>query len=598
LRYNGFIIEYVAYLAAGKEETLDKQPNRMKRPTNLKARDFTAALYVRLSRDDNLEGESNSIVNQKKLLTKVAKEKGFTNLITFSDDGISGVTMNRPDFKRMLAELEKGYIGAVLVKDMSRLGRNYIEVGRLMEYFFPENDIRLISVSEGTDTKDGENEFAPFINIMSEWYAKDISKKCRAANSVKGNSGEPLSAPPYGYMRDPDHPKRWIIDPDAAEVVRKIFNWTLSGYGTEQISEMLEAEKILTPVHYWYSKGVRRPSRKGVNGDPYRWNTSTIVSILALQSYCGDVINFKTYSKSYKLKKRLRNEVENMAIFKDVHEPIIEREVWEFVQEKRGSMRKRKKKDGEKNMFSGLVKCADCGHNLWYHFNQKNHDITYFNCSNYEGNRGTCSSTHYIRVDFLEQAVLGEIRRLTKFASHYEDEFVKLVLGNSHHAAEDTRLRKQKELNALLSRERELDNLFGRMYEDNIAGKIDDIRFARMSKQYNAEQADISEKIKVLQAEIEKSGDKAMTTDTFIKTVRRYTRARKLTAFMLNQLIERIEVHQSERVGGVNQQRLTIHWNCIGVIKIPDFALLPDVDVTIHTRQGVVTSYLPNAALA
>ena len=572
----------------------------MKQSNNKKNRDTTAALYVRLSRDDNVEGESNSISNQRKLLTRVAKDKGFTNLFVFADDGVSGVTMDRPDFKRMLAELEKGTIGAVLVKDMSRLGRNYIEVGRLTECFFPENDIRLISVSDGMDTAEGENELAPFINIMSEWYARDISKKCRAANSVKGNSGIPLSRPPYGYQSDPNDTKRWMIDPEAAEIVRRIYSLTLNGYGTEQIAGMLEADKVLTPVHYWNSKGIKRPNRSGLSGDPYHWNSSTIVSMLATQEYCGDVINFKTYSKSYKLKKRFHNDVANMAIFKEVHKPIIEREVWECIQAKRGKARKRKKDDGEKNMFSGLVVCADCGNNLWYHFNQKNRDITYFNCSNYKGNRGTCTSTHYIRVDFLEQAVLGEVRRLTKFASKYEEAFVQLVMGHSQEAAENTRQQKQRELKALLDRDRELDTLFGRMYEDNIAGKIDDTRFARMSKQYNAEQAEVSEKIKLLQAEIEKSGDRAMSTDTFIKTVRKYTRAKKLTERMLNELIEKIEVHQSERIDGVNRQRLTIHWNCVGTIEVPNLTLLPDVEVTLPTRQGVVTSYvpsyLPNAA--
>ena len=571
----------------------------MKRPAHAKNRDTTAALYVRLSRDDNLEGESNSIQNQKKLLTKVAKEKGFTNLIVFADDGVSGVTMNRPDFKRMIEELEKGYIGAVFVKDLSRLGRNYIEVGKLTEYFFPENDIRLVSVSEGTDTKDGEYEFAPFINIMSEWYARDISKKCRAANSIKGNSGEPLSAAPYGYIKDPDDPKRWVIDPEAAAVVKRIFTMTLNGYGTEQIAGALEKDKVLTIVHYWQSKGIKRPSRNSLQGDPYRWNSSTIVTILSMQEYCGDVINFKTYSKSYKLKKRIHNEVENMAIFKDVHEPIIDREVWESIQAKRGAARKRKKADGEKNMFSGLVKCADCGKNLWYHFNQKNPEITYFNCSNYKSNRGgTCETTHYVRVDLLEQSVLGEIRRMTKFASNYEDEFIKMAAGNSQQSAENKRQFKQQELYKLTARDRDLDKLFGRMYEDNIAGKIDDARFARMSRQYSAEQADVSEKIKTLQAELAKNENKAVTADSFLKNVRKYTRAKKLSERMLNELIEKIEVHHAVRENGANRQTLTIHWNCIGVIELPERATLPVIDVTIHTRQGVVTSYVPNTALA
>jgi site-specific DNA recombinase len=570
-----------------------KQSNKQTAALTRKNRDITAALYLRLSRDDNLDGESNSISNQKKLLSKVAKEKGFTNLLVFIDDGISGVTMDRPSFKEMLAELEKGCIAAVFVKDMSRLGRNYIEVGRLTECFFPEHDIRLVSVSDGMDSAEGENEFAPFINIMSEWYARDISKKRRASNSVKGNSGEPLSLPPYGYMKDPDNPRKWVIDEEAAAVVRRIYCLTLDGKGTHQIASILTDEGVLTPMNYWYSKGLPRGGKK--NPESNRWNDSTVLSILTLQEYCGDVINFKTYSKSYKNKKRIENAEENRVIFKDVHEPIIDREIWERIQSKRGKVRKRKTRDGEKNMFSGLLFCADCGGTLNYHFNQGNHDIKYFNCrNNNNGKRKLCSSTHYIRVDFLEQVMLGEVQRLTKYAVKYEDEFVKLVAGHSQKSAENQRQVKQKELNAMLSRDSELDKLFNRMYEDNVAGKIDDTRFAKMSQQYNYEQAELSEKIKVLKTELDNMTDKAMTTEMFIKMVRKYTRVKKLTERMLNELIEKIEVHQSERVDGVNVQKLTIHWNCIGSIEIPNLSQLPETDVTIQTRQGVATSYAPS----
>lgn len=332
----------------------------MRQSNNKKSRDVTAFLYERLSRDDNLEGESYSIGNQKKLLTKVAKEKGYTNLVHFLDDGISGVTMDRPGFVEMIRQLEEGRAAAVFVKDLSRLGRNYIEVGRLTEEFFPEHDIRLVAVSDNIDTAEGENELAPIRNLFNEWYARDISKKRRISNKIKGNAGEPMGQPPYGYIKDPDNPKRWIVDDEAAQVVRNIYGMTLDGLGTEQIAAQLEREGILTPRAYWLQKGIKRPG-KGKQQPPTKWNSSTITKILSLQEYCGDILNFKTYSKSYKNKKRIENDRENWVIFKDVHEPIIDRTVWEQVQQKRGKIRKRRTNDGERNMFSGLLVCADCG---------------------------------------------------------------------------------------------------------------------------------------------------------------------------------------------------------------------------------------------
>ena len=565
----------------------------MRQSNNRKSRDVTAFLYERLSRDDNLEGESYSIGNQKKLLTKVAKEKGYTNLIHFLDDGISGVTMDRPGFNDMMEQLAAGKAAAVFVKDLSRLGRNYIEVGRLTEEFFPEHDIRLVAVSDNIDTAEGENELVPIRNLFNEWYARDISKKRRISNKIKGNAGEPMGPPPYGYKKDPDDPKRWIVDEEAAQVVRRVFRMTLDGYGTEQIATIFSEEKILTPIAYWREKGVNRPGKSKLRG-PYMWNSSTITHILSLQEYCGDILNFKTYSKSYKNKKRLANDRENWVIFQDVHEPIIERAVFEQVQQKRGKIRKRRTHEGERNMFSGLLVCADCGHNLHFHFNQGNPDIKYFNCSNYKGNRGTCTSTHYVRVDFLEQVVLGEIRRLTKFASQFEDEFVKAVIGHSQQAEATDRKLKEKELKALQARDEELDGLFERIYEDNVSGKLSDDRFARMSRRYEEEQKELAEKIKALRAEIDKQNSQSMTTDMFISLVRKYTRARKLTPRMLNELIEKIEVFNAEKVDGVWEQRLRIHYNCVGAIEIADLIPLPAPEVSVNTRKGVVVNYAPS----
>ena len=564
----------------------------MKQSNNKKSRDVTAFLYERLSRDDNLEGESYSIGNQKKLLAKVAKEKGYTNLVHFLDDGISGVTMDRPGFVEMIRQLEQGKAAAVFVKDLSRLGRNYIEVGRLTEEFFPNHDIRLVAVSDNIDTAEGENELAPIRNLFNEWYARDISKKRRISNKIKGNAGEPMGQPPYGYIKDPNDSKHWIVDDEAAQVVRRVYSMTLEGFGTEQIAAQLEKDDVLTPRAYWLTKGIKRPG-KGKQQPPTKWNSSTITKILSLQEYCGDILNFKTYSKSSKNKKRIDNDRENWVVFQDVHEAIIERAMYEQVQQKRGKIRKRRTNNGEHNMFSGLLVCADCGSNLHFHFNQGNPEIKYFNCSNYKGNRGTCTSTHYVRVDFLEEVVLGEIRRLTKFASLYEDEFVKAVIGHSQQAEQTDRKLKEKELQTLLARDEEVDGLFERIYEDNVSGKLSDDRFAKMSRRYEDEQKELAEKIKKLRSEIEKQSSRFMTTDMFIGLVRKYTRARKLTPRMLNELIEKIEVFNAEKIDGVWEQRLRIHYNCVGTIEIPTVLPLPVPEVSVNTRKGVVVNYAP-----
>ena len=557
---------------------------------NKKSRDVTAFMYERLSRDDNMDGESYSIGNQKKLLIKVAKEKGYTNLVHFFDDGISGVTMDRPGFADMIQQLEQGKAAAVFVKDLSRLGRNYIEVGRLTEEFFPNHDIRLVAVSDNIDTDEGENELAPIRNLFNEWYVRDISKTRRISNKIKGNAGEPMGQPPYGYVKDPENPKRWIVDEEAAQVVRRIYRMTLEGVGTEQIAAKLEEDGVLTPRAYRQSKGINRPG-KVKDLPPTHWNSSSVIKMLSVQEYCGDILNFKTYSKSYKNKKRLENDRENWAIFKDVHEPIIERAVFEQVQQKRGKMRKRQAKDGERSMFSGLLVCADCGSNLHFHFNQGNPEIKYFNCSNYKGNRGTCGSTHYVRVDFLEQVVLGEIRRLTKYAGLYEDDFLKEVIGHSRQAEETERRLKEKELKSRLARDDELDGLFERIYEDNVSGKLSDDRFAKMSRRYEEEQKEFSEKIKKLRFEIEKQSSRATSTELFVSIVRKYTRARKLTPRMLNELVEKIEVYNAEKIDGEWVQRLRIHYNCVGEMNIPNEPALPIPAVTVNTRKGVFVSY-------
>ncbi len=557
-------------------------------------RDKVAFLYERLSReDDDVEGDSYSITNQQKLLAKAATQKGYTKLVHFYDDGITGVTMDRPEFNRMMEELKLGKAGAVFVKDLSRLGRNYVEVGRLMEYFFPEHDIRLVAVSDNVDTFEGEDELVPIKNVFNEWYARDISRKRRASNRVKGTAGIPLSPPPYGYIKDPANPDFWIVDEEAAKVVRHIDTLALSGYGTEQIATMLSEEKILTPAAYAVSKGIRKPNR-GQKTDPYLWRSSTISKILGLQEYCGDVINFKTHSKSFKNKKRIKNDPEDILVFQDVHEPIRDRDTFAMLQKMRGKVRKRKTADGERNMFSGLLVCADCGRNLHFHFNQRNPAIQYFNCPGYNmGKRKCCDSTHYIRVDFLEQVVLGEIRRLTRFACKYETEFTQAVANFSREVVERDQRILQGELKALMERNKELDTLFEHIYEDNVSGKISDERFVKLSSKYEAEQHEIVGRVDQLQKSLDAMKEKVDNTEHFIASVRKYTRAKKLTPLMLNELIDHIEVHQAEKHSGITRQKLVIHYNCVGAFDIPDILPLDAPKVVMQTRKGVLVGYEP-----
>lgn len=553
----------------------------------------TAALYCRLSRDDNMDSESNSIQNQRKILQKAAKDKGYTDTVFFVDDGITGTTMKRPGFQKMLTAIEAGYISAVFVKDLSRLGRNYIEVGKLTEEFFPLHDIRLVAVSDGVDSDEGEDDFTPFKNIMNEYYAKDISKKRRIVNKMKGNAGVPLSPPPYGYIKNPNDPRFWVVEPEAAEVVRRIYRMALEGYGLAETAAQLAADGVVNPTYYWRSRGTSRGGSKSTV-EPTKWGHTTVKKILTLQEYCGDVINFKSYSKSYKMKKRIENPEENRAIFLNVHEAIIDRQTWEKVQAlQKGTRRKKPTVTQEPSVFSGLLKCPECGGNLNFHFNQNNHDIKFFSCQNHNSGYRKCSKTHYIRLDFLEQVVLYEVKRLACFASEYENDFIKAMIGRSAKVAENGRIRKQRELDALTARDRELDVLFERLYEDNVAGKIDDARFAKMSKRYEQEQGENAKKIKALRLELKKDESKRMDIDDFLETVRRYTDAATITKRMVAELIDHIEVYHAEKQDGVTNQRVVIYYNCIGAFDVPDRRKIPEADIIMETRKGVALSYAP-----
>lgn len=565
----------------------------MRRSNNKNIRNETAFLYERISRDDDLVGDSYSIANQKKLLTKAAKEKGYTRIVHFCDDGISGVTMNRPEFQEMLRQLSLGMASAVFVKDLSRLGRNYLEVGKLTEEFFPENNIRLVAVSDNIDTAEGEDELAPIKNLFNEWYARDISKKRRASNKIKGNSGIPLGPPPYGYMKDPNDTGKWIVDEEAAAVVRRIVSLRFDGYGPDQIAQILTENEILCPVEYAASKGMRKANNR-TNPNPYFWKSQTVAKMFRQQEYCGDVVNFKTYSKSYKNKRRYENDPENMSIFYDVHEPIIDRDTFEKLQVLAQGTRRKPTNFDPPNMFSGILRCADCGKNLHYHFNQRNHNIKYFNCPSYNmGKRKTCFNPHYIRLDFLEQIVLSEVRRLTRFACHYEDQFTKVVADYTQKAMETEQRIRQGELKALITRDKELDVLFEKIYEDNVSGKISDERFKKLSLKYEEEQHSISERINELKQRFDETASRVANTDTFLRAVKKYTKIKKLTPRILAELIEHIDVHEPEMVNGSRFQRIVIYYNCIGAIEIPDEVAIPLPQISVNTRKGVTVTYAP-----
>ncbi|MDL2289037.1 recombinase family protein, partial [Oscillospiraceae bacterium OttesenSCG-928-F05] len=385
-------------------------------------------------------------------------------------------------------------------------------------------------------------------------------------------------------MKDPDNKKHWLVDEDAAETVRRIFRMTMEGYGIEQIAAALERDHVLTPMHYWREKGQKRGGK--ITDEPYRWRHSTVSKILSLEEYCGDIINFKTYSKSFKIKRRYETLEENRAVFRDVNTPIIERATWEKVQEKtRKKARKKPRKNGEKNLFSGFLVCADCGHNM--HFRLKNGTQYSYSCSNYKGDRGTCPTTHQIHVEFLEEILLKEIQRLTSYMSAYEKEFVEIVRGAVDKSSARSVSKKQKELSALSMRDKEIDKLYERLYEDNVAGKISDDRFIKMTGGYEAEQAGIAKRIKVLRSELQKVECHALSADSFLRIVRRYTSPEALTPRMLCELVQKIEVSHPVKVNGRYVQELTIHWNCVGVLHLPERKGLPETETVLQTRKGV-----------
>ena len=552
------------------------------------------ALYCRLSRDDGAEGESNSIANQKKLLSKYAKEHGFTNTKFYVDDGYTGTNFNRPGFQQMLEDMDMGYISTVIVKDSSRFGRNYLEVGQYTDYYFPEHNIRFIAINDCIDSENGEDDFSVFRNVMNEMYAKDISRKVRSSHRLRGNAGEPLSAPPYGYMKSVENKKKWVIDPEAAEIVRRVFRLCIEGKGNETIARILQEDKVLVPMAYWQSKGLGRGGKK-TQPNPYKWCKTTIAKMLAQQEYCGDVINFKTYSKNFRNKTRIPNPKENWAVFKDVHEPIIDRETFERVQELTKETKRRKPKDESmrKSIFSNLLYCGDCGHKLWFNFNQKNPSIRFYSCSNYVGSRGTCELTHYIREDSLEQVVKMELFKLATYLDHDEIAFAELLEDKSNNDAMAERKALDSALSVAEARSKELLRLYERLYEDNVNGKVTDEWFMRLSHKYELEQEELKKQVFELKNKLDSLNNAKSSSESFIRAIRTFMTMQTLTPIILQELIEKIEIFNVEGKGKNRTQRLIIHYRFVGCIDLP--SVIPKHTYKLDSRQGVAIEYLPTA---
>ena len=562
------------------------QPKTKKEPIG------TTALYCRLSRDDGMDGDSNSVANQKRLLSQKAKEMSLSNTKYYVDDGYTGTNFNRPGFQQMLSDIEMGFVSAVMVKDLSRLGRDYVSVGNYTDSYFPDHGIRFIAVNDSIDSEEGESEIAPFKNILNEMYARDISKKIRSSHRLRGNMGEPLSQPPYGYQKSSENKKKWIIDPEAAEIVKSIFKMCLDGKGNETIARVLQEQKVLVPMAYWQSKGLPRGGKK-TQPNPYRWCKTTVQKILSQQEYCGDVINFKTYSKSFKNKRRYDNDPENWMIFKDVHEPIITREDFERVRARIAKTKRRAPKphNGQKSIFADLLFCGDCHTKLRYHTNTINKDIHYFVCANNKVDyRGSCPGRHYVRADAIEQVVMLELRRMAEYLSDDEAAFAELLARKTDKELLKEQKRCEEELQKAMARNDTISRLYEKLYEDNAIGKVSDEWFMQLSHKYEVERMELKSKITALRKKLSESGKQQQQREGVILAVRRFMQMDYLTAPLLRELIDHIDVFETEGTGKNRTQRIVIYYRFVGYVEIPAAPRHPHYKA--DTRQGVAVEYL------
>ena len=519
------------------------------------------ALYERLSQEDKLEGESNSIANQKKILERYCREHGITAYRHYDeDDGYSGTNFNRPGFQRMLADIKAGKIKRVIVKDMSRFGRDYLQVGFYTDMLFPDFGVHFIAVNDGVDSTRGENEFTAIRNVFNEMYARDTSKKIRATWQSKGKSGEHLTTiPPYGYMKDPDNKKKWIIDEEAAAVVQQIFALCVSGMGPTQIAKWLEKHEIYNPTAYSQAKG--RPVTNKPTANPYKWTNETVSRTLERIEYLGHTVNFKTRKQSYKSKKKLWNDPSEWVIFENTQPPIVEESVFLIVQNIRRS-RRRPTKMGDMGIFSGLLYCAECGGKM-YQCRATNftEEQKYFICSTYRKGKDLCT-THSIKNVVLHEIVLRNLREAIEYVTQYEAEFIQEAADSRLRERDAEFSRKRETLSRAESRIAELDNLFKHLYEDNVTGKLSDERFIKMSRDYELEQENLKSMAEVLREEIKQQGKQKTNVKAFISVVKKYTDMQELDASILREFIDRIEVSHTDKKSKTRE--ITIVYNFIG----------------------------------
>ena len=529
------------------------------------------ALYPRLSHEDELQGESNSISNQKRILETYAKQNGFSNLRWYTDDGYSGANFQRPGFQAMLADIEAGKVGTVIVKDMSRLGRNYLQVGMYTEMIFPQKGVRFIAINDGVDSAQGENDFAPLRNIFNEWLVRDTSKKIKAVKRSKGMSGKPITSKPvYGYLMDED--ENFIIDEEAAPVVRQIYSLCLAGNGPTKIARMLTEQQIPTPGTLEYRR--TGSTRRYHPGYECKWATNTVVHLLENREYTGCLVNFKTEKPSYKLKHSIENPPEKQAVFENHHEPIIDRETWERVQELR-KQRKRPNRYDEVGLFSGILFCADCGSVMYqqrYQTDKRKQDC--YICGSYKKRTADCTA-HFIRTDLLTAGVLSNLRKVTSYAAKQEARFMKLLIEQNEDGDRRRNAAKKKELEAAEKRIAELSAIFKRLYEDSVTGRISDERFTELSADYEAEQKELKERAARLREELSKAQEATANAEKFMNVVRRHTTIEELTPTLLREFVEKIVVHESvaldgKRRGKLRRQEIEIYYSFVGKVELPD----------------------------
>ena len=528
------------------------------------------ALYCRLSQDDGREGESNSISNQKEILAQYARANGFHNTMFFVDDGISGTTFDRPDFQRMQRMIENGEIGVVIVKDLSRFGRNYLDVGEYLEIKYPTLGVRFIAIQENVDTlKNTGTEMMPFNNIFNEWYAAQTSKKIRAVWKSKAEKGERISQTvPHGYKKSEDNPKQWIIDEPAAKVVRYIFQLCIEGLGPTQIAHCLEDERILCPTAYAMANGRKTPNPLPKRGE-YAWDGATVKHILANRQYTGCTVNFKTTLVSYKVHKTVHNPEEEWQIIPNTQEAIIDEDTFNRVQELREG-RRRNTATGRESLFSGLLYCADCKSKLYFCAAKsiKPHQ-EFHRCSAYKESRGTCS-IHFIREVVLREMMLELVKRVALFIQQYEAVFL-YMYAKKHNITKETNVRNMK---AAIEKDKrrisEIDMMIERLYEDNVLGKIPDDRFSKMMGKYEAEQKALIEAVAKAEQALQTFEQDKVDLRIFLETIRKCTDIDELTPEIINRLIRRIEVHNSEKVNGRKCVKIDVYFTAVGLIDLPD----------------------------